>query len=94
MSTENFSVLICRGAAVILLVLSLSFILTALLFGLHSGWTSYALMGRDQLELPRRVVLFLRANFPYLVQATAGVLLWLFSRSCGRLLAHGLSLLA
>ena len=75
----------------LLLILGFSAILSALLFGVRSGWTSYAPIGREQLDWSLSLLLFVRTSLPAIVQIVAGILLLVFSRPFGRLLASGLS---
>ena len=103
MNPDNLGALVCRGVGLLLLLLGLSVVFSAFFFGssaltrwtayvgAHSpGWTSYAPPPRPEPSLAMTLRFFVAYNLPYLLQVVAGVVLLLFSRPIGRLLARGL----
>ncbi len=91
MNPDNLGALLCRGVGLLLLLLGASYLLPVLLFGPRSGWTSYAPMGRvEQPDFWSLFLLGVRWNLPAVAQLVGGVLLLIFGRFFGRLLASGL----
>ena len=98
MSLDQFSVVLCRGIGLALLLFGSSSLLPALvallfgpttdvMMGVRVTWTRYT-----PPEFTFRQLLFiaLRANLAPLAQVVLGVVLLVFSRSIGSLLAAGL----
>ena len=95
---DSFSVVVCRGVGLALLLFGSSALLptlmalvfgptTELMEGVRVSWTRYA---PPEFTLGQLLRVALRANLAALAQVGLGLVLLVFSRGLGRLLAVGL----
>ena len=91
MNLDQLSIVICRAAGLILLILGFSYLLPALFRSPYSGWTSYAPMSKLP-EIPLSVILVqkLRGSLPAIIQMAGGAILLVGGRSLGVLWTRGL----